>query len=81
MNMVLTAGLAVYDILGIVEYGLGTLSVSIVFRYLLTAVAAFAGTMLAVRIMRHLSEEHGYSLFGIYCWGLALFTFILNLMA
>ena len=81
MNMVLTAGLAVYDILGIVEHGLGTLSVSIVFRYLLTAAAAFAGTMLAVRIMRHLSEEHGYSLFGIYCWGLALFTFILNLMA
>lgn len=81
MNMILAGGMAVYDVIGIVNNGLGTLSALIILRYALTAVAAFGGTMLAVRIMRHLSQERGYSLFGVYCWGLALFTFILNLMA
>ena len=81
MNMVLAAGMTVYDILGIVNNGLGTLSLMILLRYLLTAAAAFGGTMLGVKIMRYLSQEHGYSLFGVYCWGLALFTFVLNLMA
>lgn len=81
MNMALTAGMAVYDVMGIANNGLGVLSVMIILRYLLTAAAAFGGTMLAIRIMRYLSEERGYSLLGVYCWGLALFTFILNLMA
>lgn len=81
MNMLLTAGLAVYDVLGIVANGVGTLSFVILLRYLLTAAAAFGGTMLGVRVMRYLAQERGYSLFGVYCWGLALFTFVLNLMA
>lgn len=81
MNMLLSAGMAVYDVLEIVANGPGSLSVMILLRYLLTAAAAFGGTLLAVRIMRHLSEEKGYTMFGVYCWGLALFTFVLNLMA
>ena len=81
MNMVLTAGMAVYDVIGIVNNGLDTLSFGILFTYLMTASAAFGGTYSGIRIMRYLSQEHGYSMFGIYCWGLALFTFILNLMA
>lgn len=81
MNMALTAGLAIYDVLALVSGGLGALSFAIIVRYLLSAAAAFGGTMLGVRVMRYLSKEHGYSVFGIYCWGMALFTFILNLMA
>lgn len=81
MNMFLTAGMIVYDVLGLVNSGFGTLSFAIILRYLFTAAASFGGTMLGIRIMRHLSQEHGYSVFGVYCWGLALFTFILNLMA
>lgn len=81
MNLCLTVLMAVYDVMGIVSNGFGTLSVMILLRYLLTAAAAFGGTMLGVKIMRYLSKEHGYGLFGIYCWGVALFAFILNLMA
>lgn len=81
MNMFLVGGMAIYDILGLATYGIGVISLTILLRYLLTAVSAFAGTMLGVRIIRHVSQEHGYGIFGIYCWGLALFTFILNLMA
>lgn len=81
MNMILAAGMAVYDILGIMNNGLGDLSVMIVLRYLVTAATAFGGTALGIRILRYLSQEHGYSLLGVYCWGVALFTFVLNLMA
>ena len=81
MNMVLTLGLAIYDVMGIVDNGLDALSFLIILRYLLTAVAAFAGTLLGIKILRRLAENQGLSLFGVYCWGLALFTFILNLMA
>lgn len=81
MNMAISAGLALLDILAIASNGFGTLSFVILFRYIVSAAAAFGGTMLGIRLMRHLAAEHGYSLFGVYCWGLALFTFILNLIA
>ena len=81
MNLFLVGGMAVYDIMGIASYGVGMISVGILLRYLVTAISAFCGTLLGVRIMRHFAKEQGYGLFGVYCWGLALFTFILNLMA
>lgn len=81
MNLVLTAGLMVYDVLGIVNGGMEPLSLMIVLRYLVTMVCAFLGTMLGIRLMKHLAENQGYAVFGVYCWGLALFTFILNLIA
>ena len=81
MNMAITAGLVVYDLLGIVTNGIGMLSFSIIISYLISAVSAFGGTILGIKIMRKLAQEEGYSIFGVYCWGLALFTFILNLIA
>lgn len=81
MNTFLTAGLIVYDLLAIAGAGLGTLSFLILIRYLLTAAAAFCGTLLGIKVMRHIAGQRGFSMFGIYCWGMALFIFILNLMA
>lgn len=81
MNMAVNLGLIVYDILGMIENGLGVWSVMILLQYILAAAAAFCGTLFAIRILRRLTQEHGFSLFGVYCWGLALFAFILNLMA
>lgn len=81
MNMVLTIGLIVYDVIGLISNGMGTLSFGIVIQYLLTMATAFSGTMFGIRIMRNLAANQGYALFGVYCWGLSLFTFILNLMA
>ena len=46
-----------------------------------SAAAAFLGVCLGVKWMRRLASDQGYALFAYYCWGLALFTFILNLMA
>ena len=81
MNMAITAGLAIIDVLGIIANGFGQLSFGILVRYLFSAAAAFGGTTLAVRLMRFLASGRGFSGFGVYCWGLALFTFILNLIA
>lgn len=81
MNMVYLAGMIVYDISDIIRYGIGLFSFQWLLSYLLAAVFAFAGTMLAIRLMRKLAADQGYHLFSYYCWGIALFTFILNLMA
>ena len=81
MNMAISAGLAFLDVLAIAANGLGVLSFMILIRYILSAGAAFGGCLLGIKIMRYLAAERGYSLFGVYCWGLALFTFILNLIA
>lgn len=81
MNMAITAGLIVYDMLGIVSNGLGALSFVILLRFICAAAAAFCGVILGVKLMRKLAAESGFSVFGVYCWGLALFTFVLNLIA
>lgn len=82
MNMVFSAGMAVISFLNLLSNGLvETLSFMMLLRYLVTGLSAFGGTLLAVRIMRTMAEGNGYGLFGFYCWGMALFTFILNLLA
>ncbi len=81
MNMAISAGLAFLDVLSIAGNGFGTLSFMILVRYIVSAAAAFGGTMLGVKFMRHLAAGQGYTMFGVYCWGLALFSFILNLIA
>ncbi len=81
MNMAITAGLLLYDIMGIAANGFGILSFLVFIQYLSAALAAFGGAMLGIKVMRHLAAGRGFSAFGVYCWGLALFTFILNLIA
>ena len=81
MEIVVLVGLIVYDIIGMISVGLGTLSFLILIKYLLSAAAAFAGAYLGIRILRALADEAGFSVFAYYCWGAALFAFILNLLA
>ena len=81
MNLATTACFIVHDILGIVSGGMESLSFVIFVYYILSAAAAFLGTTLAIRVMRKLAAEKGYMVFSYYCWGVALFTFVLNLMA
>lgn len=81
MNLFLNIGPLIHDALGIAAGGLETLSLQLVAGYILTAAAAFAGTLLGIRLMRRLAEGEGYSVIGLYCFGMSLFIFILNLMA
>ena len=74
------AGLMVYDVLAIITDGLGGLTVMLLAQYLFTGLLSFGASMFAIRLLRRLAPEHGFHTFGVYCWGLALFTFILNLV-
>lgn len=73
-------GLMVYDLLAIITDGLGGLTVMLLAQYLFTGLLSFGASMFAIRLLRRLAPEHGFHTFGVYCWGLALFTFILNLV-
>lgn len=81
MNLIVTAALLVTDIMAIAAEGVGSFSFGVLLCYLLSAVSAFVGTSFGIRYMRKLSADKGYAIFAYYCWGIALFTFILNLMA
>ena len=73
-------GLMVYDVLAIITDGLGGLTVMLLIQYIFTAALSFGAAMLGIRTLRKLAPDHGFHTFGVYCWGLALFTFILNLV-
>lgn len=81
MHMAYIVGMIVYDILGLFQTGLGTLSFQLLLVYLLTALCAFLSSMLAIRVLRSIVTGIGFSILAYYCWGIALFAFILNLMA
>lgn len=81
MNMGINVGLIVLDVIGLLSGGLGTLSFLILIRYLVTAAVAFCAAFLSIKLMRHLAANNGFAIFAFYCWGVSLFTFILNLMA
>ena len=57
------------------------LSILVIIYYLLAAAASFAAAFVAIRILRYLADSNGYAPFAYYSWGLALFTFVLSLMA
>ena len=81
IEMVIMVGYIFFDIMTIVQAGVGTLSVAIFFRYLICAAVTFGSSVLAVKFLRYLAAHHNFAVFGFYSMGLALFTFILNLMA
>lgn len=80
IKMFMMIGLMVYDVLGIISGGMEALSFALIVQYLVTALLSFGGAMAGIRVMRRLAADHGCAVFGVYCWGLALFTFILNLV-
>ncbi len=81
LHMAYMIGMIVFDVITLISGGFGTLTFQLILIYILSAATTFIGTMLAVRIMRMLSSGRGYHAFAYYCWGIALFAFILNLMA
>lgn len=81
MHMGVMAGKVIYDVLDLFAEGMDGLSLMSLIIYLLSAAASFLGAFLAVKILRYLAENKGFASFAYYSWGLALFTFVLSLMA
>lgn len=81
LNIGTNIGLVVMDIMSMMSGGASGVSFAVFILYVLAGAAAFAGAMLGIYIMRKLSENKRFSVFSYYCWGVALFTFVLNLVA
>lgn len=69
----------IFDVISIFTGGIGALGLVAAIGYALTAFGAFAGAYLSLHMMRTFSRRVGFSGFAYYCWGAALFTFILYL--
>lgn len=81
LEMIIMVGYIIFDIFAIAEIGLGGLTFLLFVQYLICAAVAFGACVLAVKLLRFLAANYSFSVFGFYCMGLSLFTFILNLMA
>jgi len=81
MNMAMNLGLAVLDLVAVLRAGLSGLHFSLLLHCLVCGISSFGAVGVSIRFLSKYVEDHDYSIFSYYCWGLALFTFILNLMA
>lgn len=80
MNLGMNVGWVVQDMITL-SSAQAALSAGVLIRCLASALVAFGGALLCVRLMRRLAAEHGNAVFGFYCMGVALLLFILNLLA
>lgn len=81
LQMAVSAGMIVMDIVAMSNYGVGIVSFTAVAYCILAAAAAFAGVFLGIKILRMLAVNIGFNMFAFYNLGLALFSFILFLTA
>lgn len=81
MNMGVLTGKVFYDFLDLLGSGASGLSLLTILCYLLAAAASFLAASLAIKLLRSLAAHKGYGIFAYYSWGLALFSFVLSLMA
>jgi len=70
-----------FDVVNMFSYGLGSVSLVIIFGYLLSAAAAFCGGYFSIVFIRFLSVHTGFAGFAYYSLGTALFSFVLYLIA
>lgn len=80
-TMLILLCVSVNDILRIASTGLKDVTFQMVLVCLVTALAAFVGTLLGMKLLKTIAKNGDLSIFSFYCLGLALFTFFLNLIA
>ena len=79
MNMGVILGMILMDFVGIFSIGMDVDGFMGFLQSCTAAAAAFGGSMLGIRIMKRLAQKTGFGIFAYYCWGAALFSFILYL--
>lgn len=79
IDIPLTLGLVVFDLIALVSQGVSGLSFGTVLTYIVSAAAAFGGIFLGIRLLRALVKNRSIDMFAYYSLGAALFTFILFL--
>lgn len=72
--------LIILDVAALIAAGIGTISLIIVMKYLLIAAGTYFGAFYGVQLLRFLTAKGGFVDLSYYCWGMALFSFILYLV-
>lgn len=80
-GILISVCITIHDVVRILSNGLSGVTFPIVLVCLSTGAAAFVGTLVGIRILRYFQKNGSFSFFAFYCWGMALFTFFLNLVA
>ena len=81
LQLAVSAGMVVMDVIAMSTIGVGIMSFGAVVYCILAAAAAFVGVFLGVKVLRLLAVNIGFNSFAFYNLGLALFSFILFLTA
>lgn len=74
------AAIVVMDLVGVVSGGLGQLDFSFILQCILCGCAAYIGATGGISLMKMIVHRNGIENFSYYCWGAALFTFILYML-
>lgn len=80
MTVPVTIGYIAMDVLAILAAKL-TISFGVIMSCVLIGFSAFAGIFCGIKLLRKIISNFPMSVFGFYCWGMALFTFIFYLTA
>ena len=75
------AMLILLDFIAMFTVGIGTITLAVLGGYLLSMIFAFAGAFIGVSSIKVLITHSDYSGFAYYDVGLALFSFVLYLIA
>lgn len=79
MNLGVMLGMILMDLVSIFSSGVDVDGFMGLLMACTAAAAAFGGSLLAIRFMKKLAQKTGFGVFAYYCWGAALFSFILYL--
>lgn len=71
------AGLCITDLIIMFTGGIGTFTFLLLIQYIVSAFAAYAGAYIAISLIRYMASKTGFTWFSLYCFGAALFSFIL----
>lgn len=73
--------LLLLDFISIFSVGIGVITFQVILGYILSAISAFTAACCGIYIMRFITLRSDISVFGYYCWGMAMLSFILYLTA
>ena len=80
LSIPMLAAFIVLDLVGVVTGGLGQLDFSFILQCIMCGCAAYIGATGSIWAMKSLVHRNGIENFSYYCWGAALFTFILYMI-
>lgn len=80
ISIVALAVVVVLDLVSVVSTGLGQLDFSFILQCIMCGCAAYLGATGGISLMKMIVHRNGIENFSYYCWGAALFTFILYMI-